>query len=146
MKPANSRRDDAVLDDFLLVINVLEEQVERRDALGQSALNVLPLAGGNDARHEVDGEDALRAARVAIDVEGDALTEEGEVHGMPPAIEFVALKLVEESVEFAVMRQHLATAAEHFIEERLTVVAVKKARFSFCRCDHFATGVWFTPR
>ena len=36
--------DDAVLDDFLLVINVAQEEIQGGDALHQAALQMLPFA------------------------------------------------------------------------------------------------------
>ena len=51
--------------------------VERADALLQPALDPAPLLGADDARHEVERKNPLRALRVAIDVERDALPQEG---------------------------------------------------------------------
>jgi hypothetical protein len=54
-------RNDAVLEDAALVVDVLEEEVEGGDALGEAALDGGPLGGGDDARDRVVGEDALGA-------------------------------------------------------------------------------------
>ena len=37
------RRDDPVLENLLLVINVVQKQVQRRDALGETAFEQFPL-------------------------------------------------------------------------------------------------------
>ena len=68
-------RDDAVLHDFLLVINVVQEKIQRRDALRKPALDVLPFLRRDDARQHVERENLFRALRVAIDVERDALPQ-----------------------------------------------------------------------
>src|SRR6185503_12629152 len=60
--------DDTVLDDLLAVVDVVDELVERVDALLQPALDPVPLLRRDDARHEIEGEGALGAGRVAVDV------------------------------------------------------------------------------
>ena len=49
--------NDPVLDDLLLVIDVVDERVQRVDALLQPALDPCPLRGAHDARDEVERED-----------------------------------------------------------------------------------------
>jgi hypothetical protein len=69
-------RDDAGLDDFLVVVDVVQEAVERRDALHQALFHAGPLVGGNDARDEVERNEPLGAGAVlvlgAVHREGDA--------------------------------------------------------------------------
>ena len=45
-------------------------------------------SAGDDARQQVVGEDALGAFIAAVDGEGDALVEKGEVGGLFAALEF----------------------------------------------------------
>ena len=42
--------NDAILEDAALVVDVLEEEVECGDALGEAAFDGGPLGGGDDAR------------------------------------------------------------------------------------------------
>ena len=72
-------RDDAVLEDLLLVVDVVQEEIERGDALDQSLFDGLPFGVGNDARHEVEREDPLGPLIVIVDREGDATPHEGQV-------------------------------------------------------------------
>jgi hypothetical protein len=65
-----------------MMINVVQEQIERRDSLDQSALDEFPFLRGNDARHEVERKHALRSARIAIHIERHALPQKCEVNGM----------------------------------------------------------------
>src|SRR5205085_6145515 len=76
------RRDGPVLEDLLLVIDIVDEAVERVDALLEAALDVVPLGGADDARDQVEGEDALGALIVAVDVEGDAELQEEPFGGV----------------------------------------------------------------
>ena len=125
------RGDDAILHDALLVVNVVQEKVERGDALRQSPLDDFPFVRGNNARDQIERKDALGAARVAIDVEGHALTQKREVHGMPPAVKLVAGKFPKQVVKFAVVRKHIGAAIDHLVEEGSAVVAVEQAAREF---------------
>ena len=109
-------RDDAVLQNFLLVINVVQEQVQRRDALRQAAFQEFPFRRRNDARQQVERENFLRPLCVAIDVERDALAQKCRVHRLPLGVEFRRLHPLEQFVEFPVMRPHAAARVEHFVK------------------------------
>ena len=69
-------RDDALGEDAPLVVDVLQEQVDRGQPLRQAALERVPLARRDDARQQVEREDALGALLVAVDRERDALGQE----------------------------------------------------------------------
>ena len=68
-------RNDAGLEDLLVVVDVVQEAVERRDALPQARFQLAPLVGRDDARDRGRTGSAARcrAARpCAVDGEGDA--------------------------------------------------------------------------
>ncbi len=58
-------RDDLVFQDFLVVVNVVDEFVEGVDALLQAALDPVPFLGADDARNQVEGKNASGARRIA---------------------------------------------------------------------------------
>ena len=66
-------RDHPVLQDPLFVIDVVQKKIQGGDALGQAALEIIPLLRGNDPRQQIKREDFLRPRRIPIHVEGDAL-------------------------------------------------------------------------
>ena len=72
------RRHKACLEDALLAVDVAEEGIERRHALAQSALECFPLPGGDDAGHEVEGDQPLRAIVFTVQCEGDTHALEQE--------------------------------------------------------------------
>ena len=72
-------RNDAVVEDFGVGVNVAQEEIERGDALREAALDAIPLLRSNQARQQVVREDALRAFFAAVDGEGDALGEKREI-------------------------------------------------------------------
>src|SRR5262245_22184805 len=55
------RGNNTLLDDSLLVINVVEEKIERRDALRQTAFEKFPFLRRNDSRDEIERKNPLRA-------------------------------------------------------------------------------------
>jgi hypothetical protein len=81
-------RHDAVLQDFLLVINVVDEKVESVDPLLQPTLDTLPLMRLDDARHDVERKDPLRSGAIAVDVERDPHVEQCALCCLLPAKEF----------------------------------------------------------
>src|SRR5258706_15616226 len=82
------RRNDAVFQNFLLVINVVQKKIQRRDPLHESAFEKLPFLRRNDARHQIKGEDFLGACRVSINVEGYSLAQKSEINRLALVFEF----------------------------------------------------------
>jgi len=54
------------------VVDVLQEQVDGREPLREAAFERVPLAAGENARQQVEREDALGPLVVAVHCEGDA--------------------------------------------------------------------------
>ena len=69
-------RHDAVLEDALGVINVVNEQVERLDALLQAVLDGGPVRRADDAGQDVKRKDALGARFVAVHRERNTEVEQ----------------------------------------------------------------------
>ncbi len=78
-------RDHLVLETLLFLIDVGDEQIERGHALDEPGLDALPLARRDDARHEVEREDALETVLLAVHGEGDALVDQRDLlQSLPP--------------------------------------------------------------
>ena len=69
-------------------VDILQEQVQRHDALRQSGLQAVPFESRDDARDQVEGKEAFRAAAVAVDGEGDALQQERQIRQAAALFEF----------------------------------------------------------
>ena len=108
-------RDDAVLQDALLVVDVVEEKIECRDALLEAGLDVVPFFRGYDARQHVEGKNPLRALRIAIHVESDALPHEREIHGLTARGKFRHCERLERLPHLAIVRS--CGSSRHFIEQ-----------------------------
>ena len=110
-------RDDAVLDDPLLVIDVVYEEVERADALLQAALDEVPFVRRDDPRHEIEREDPLGSGVVAVDAEGNPHVQERAFRRLLATKELAVGQRFDELAERARRRPRLAVGVEHLIEE-----------------------------
>ena len=57
---------------MLVMVDVVEQQVDRGDALHDAALDVPPLLGREDARQHVEWQDSIDRPRIGVDRESDA--------------------------------------------------------------------------
>ena len=114
--------EDLVLHDLLVVINVVEKEVQRLDALLKSGGQMVPFLLRNDARHEVERENPLGAALLAVDGEGDPLLQEREIDRFPLLVEFLRRQLVQTIDQVLIMRAGGAVRFEGFVEEGAAVV------------------------
>ena len=69
-------RHHPVRQDFLPVIDVVQEHVERAHALDDTGLDLLPLGGGQHAGDQVERQDAIDRRSVGIDGESDAALQQ----------------------------------------------------------------------
>ena len=65
---------------------------------------MLPFLRRNDARQQVERKNFLRARRVAVDVEGDALPEKRVVNRFAPGLEFRLRQFCEQFLELLIVR------------------------------------------
>ena len=62
----------SLLDDFLLVVDILQEHVEGAHALFQTALQIIPVFLGNDSGHRIKGEKLLVEHALLVNPETDS--------------------------------------------------------------------------
>ena len=60
------------------MVEVIDKQVERLQALLQSGLDVAPLAYRHDPRDDVEGPGTVYVLAIAVDREGDPLVDDGQ--------------------------------------------------------------------
>ena len=101
--------------DLLAVVDVGEEGVECAHALAQADLERRPFGAGNDARQQVEGDQALLAAFLTIDIEGDADAMEGDVGLLALARDVLSRRLFEPVGVGPVVRAHRAVSGVHFV-------------------------------
>jgi hypothetical protein len=92
-------RDHAGLEAFLRAVEVGKEGVERVHPLRQAALHRRPFRLGQDARDDVEGDQALGRFVVAVNGEGDADAAEEQLRLAAAGVEHVGGRRVEPSLE-----------------------------------------------
>src|SRR5262245_3047051 len=78
--------DDAIFEDMLLLIHIVNEEIESLNALLQATLDDSPVGGFHNTWNDIKGKDPFRPSFVAIHVEGDPHVEEGLL-GSPLAVQ-----------------------------------------------------------
>ena len=110
------RRNQAGAQDFLVVVDVVEEGVEGVDALDHPGFDDRPFVGRDDPRHDVERDQALDAAFLAVDVEGDADGAEQRVRLIVALLQDL-LRHRMQPRGVAVVRLADPSAAVHLIEK-----------------------------
>ena len=119
-------RNDAVFQNPLLPVDVLQIEVERHHALRESALDHVPFGAGDNARHQVEGEEPLRSAAVAVNREGDALNQVGKIGQFAPLFENLERHVGELIVHGGGPRARDSVGQHHLVVKRAGVVAIKE--------------------
>ena len=91
----------------------------------QAALDRVPLGRLHDARHDVEGQDALDAGAVAVDVEGDAEVDQGRVRRLLQAPELAVRQRLDGLDQQPGLGARLRAVLEQLVEPRTRVVAVE---------------------
>ncbi len=79
---------DMIADDLALVVDVVDEQIQRVDSLFQSTFDAVPLGRIENARHDVERPDLFGAGFVAVHVEGDAHVQQRQIGGFLATLQF----------------------------------------------------------
>ena len=111
------RRHEAGLDDLLVVIDVVEEDVDRLHALDAAALHELPFGAVENARHEIEGDQPLGRAAFAIDREGDAEPAEQLLGRRLLGDQGLDGEIVEQLGEVGIGGSHRAVGLAHLIKK-----------------------------
>ena len=115
-------RDLPFADDPLLVVDVVEEEVERAHPLDQPALEPVPLPAGDHPRNQVEREDPLDALVLAVDREADPLVHERQLDRVPPLLELLEAEPAELLRESPIVRPRGPGRLEHLVVEGAWVV------------------------
>jgi len=85
------------------VVDVVDEQVQRVDALLEATLDRPPLGRPDDARDQVEGKDAFNAGVIAINCKRDSLVHEKLVGNLFLLLKGTNIKVVENRKYFIVL-------------------------------------------
>ena len=111
------RRHQPRLDDLLVVIDVVEEDVDRLHPLDAAPLDQVPFGAVEDARDQIEGDQPLGRAAFGIDGEGDAEPAEQLLSRVLLGDEGVDREIVEQAGERGIGVPDRAVGLAHLIEE-----------------------------
>ena len=110
-------RNDASTQDLARAIDILDEHVERVDALGQALLQEPPFGARHDARDDVEGDQPFGGVGLAVDREGDADAAEDQFGLAPPVIEHVGRHFGQPARQLAIGRPDFVSVVTlHLVE------------------------------
>ena len=112
------RRNEAGLQNMLLVVNVMQEGIERPYALANAAIEHRPFGGRNNARHAVERDQPLGAVIVAVDVEGDAHPVKQQLSLFPLALHGLVIGLLQPLPVGVVVATVFSLSQKHLIKKR----------------------------
>jgi hypothetical protein len=118
---------DAVAEDVRRAVDVGEEGLERQHPLPHSAVDQVPLVGGDHPRHQVEREGPL----LAVEGEGHPAVGEGPRHLVGPQPQLDRVEVLERGPHGAVGRPRLAGLREHLVPglaERVFVEYIRHDR------------------
>ena len=96
--------NDPRLEDLTVVINVVNEKIERADALLEPALDPVPFGGGDQPGDRVERNDAFDALLAAIDRKRDPLLPHRQVSQLVAPFELVRSEVDQPFEQGRVMR------------------------------------------
>ncbi len=109
--PDDLLRNDTIAQNVLRVIDVVQKQIQRRDALHQSALDQIPLLGRNDPGHEIKWKNPLGSLVVVVDRKSDPLTEKSRGGQRAFSFKYVPFQFLEAVEHLRVMGRTVPGAA-----------------------------------
>ena len=109
-------RHDARAHDFLAVVDVVEERVERHHALLDAERQPAPFGARDDARDDVERNQPLGGLRVAVDGERNARLAEHAFRVVGLLGEARGILRVEPLLQARVGRPYHVAGLQHFIE------------------------------
>ena len=111
----HAARDEPVLEHAAVAVDVVQEEIERSDALLQSRFEACPFGRGDEPRQQIGRNDSLGRLIVAVDRERDALVQERLLARLLAQAQLLGRQLREAAVELRVMRPHASIGGEHFV-------------------------------
>ena len=82
-------REHAIGDDFAITVEVVDEQVQRREPLDQSGGDRLPLVGRDHPWDHIEGPRPVDVAGLGVDGEGDAHGLHGQLRSLLTLLQFL---------------------------------------------------------
>src|SRR5437867_1000382 len=115
-----------ILEDFLIMINVINKQIQRLNPMSQTAFDVIPFFCRHNAGNDVEWKYPLRSGGIAINGKGNAHSEERLLRRLLIAPQFTIGKSGNALEQPPGRGPWRAFSRKHFVEKTARIVAVKK--------------------
>ena len=113
--------DHAIAHDFLVVVQIVDQHVQRGDPLLEPALERLPFIAADDPRDDVERNDPLEPAAIAVDVERNS-----ELHHRPVGRVLSAGEVFRQHAADALAERLAIGRGQPFVVEHFIVEAVRR--------------------
>ena len=123
-------RDDAFVQDALIVVDIVDEHVQRLNALLETSFQPVPLLGAYYTRHHVEWQDALTSSGVAVNVERDAHQHQVAFCRLLPALELAIFKRLDALYQRLRVWPWLAVRLHQLVVEAVCLIVVEVHMFS----------------
>ena len=110
------------------MIKIVDEQIQRPNALFQTAFDAVPFHGRHNAGNEIEGQRFLDAGAFAVNVERDTHLNQRLIGGLLAVHQLAVGQGLDISRQGPGRRAGLSVFSEHFIEEIAGLVAAKLHR------------------
>ena len=88
-------RKHAVFDDFLIVVQIVDKQVQRMHALLEPGRNLIPFLLGDHSRNQIERHRPIDARIFEVHTKRDASHECGYLTGGLAFVQFIAIQALE---------------------------------------------------
>src|ERR687895_2075615 len=79
-----------IFDDTLLMVQIVDEQVERRHALFEPHFSACPFVSWDNARDDIEGPGTVDTSFLRVNREGNAHGQDGKIRGVLTFLKFTA--------------------------------------------------------
>ena len=117
----------------LVVVDVVDEQVQRADPLLEALLDPVPFGRRDDPRDEIEGKDPLGAGAVAVHVERDAHVQERALGRLLPAQQLAVRHRLDQLDQRPGGRLEARARLEHLVEEGAGLIVLEFHREAYCQ-------------
>ena len=114
------------------MIDVVDEEVQRADALLEAPLDPVPFGRRHDPRDEIEGKDPLGAGAVAVHVERDSHVQECALGRLLPPQQLAIDHRLDQLDQRPGGRSRLAPVLEHLVEERAGLIVLESHGDAYC--------------
>jgi hypothetical protein len=117
--------NDAVFDNVLCMVYVVNEQIERLNPLLQTTLDIVPIRGLDNARDDIERKYPFGTSRVPIDVKCDAKVQQGLFCGPLPMVQFPYRQSVKALHDEGRPRTRAPVISKHFVVKAFGLIRLK---------------------